>query len=312
MHYLAGAIASAPGDPQPYAALEELWRDRPAELAEVLRGAPTMRLVLAQSYVCFLEGDMDGAARALGSVTGVQPDIAWGEAPWFGDTRFLDAVSADALAEAAMRTMDRGRVRDTESTRERFRPWFRAIDAVTVAARRPSPDALARMAILLRTCGLTDASFALCDQADSVERVMLTEVVRAGTWRELGDPEQNEAALKRALALDPANWSLHLDLADLRVEQGDFETAVRLIDQGLEHEPTEPTLRAAGAAYRARLTGSPTALSELIELAADLPNSSYRDLLVDHACAGPELPAELVEAARRIRKPLPPAPTSSL
>jgi tetratricopeptide (TPR) repeat protein len=130
---------------------------------------------------------------------------------------------------------------------------------------------------------------------------MLTEVVRAGTWRKLGDPEQTAAAFERALALDPANWSLYLDLADLRAEQGDFTTAVQLIDQGMEHEPAELTLRAAGAAYRTRLTGSPAALRELIELAPRLPNDSYRGLLIDHACAGPALPAQLVAAAHRIQ-----------
>jgi tetratricopeptide (TPR) repeat protein len=237
VHYLAGAIASAPEDSEPYTVLAELWRDRPSELAEVVQGADSLRTVLAQSYISFLEGDMDGAAQAIGSVTGVQPDIAWAKAPWFSDARFLGVVSADALAEAAMRTMDYGHGLDTESMRERFRPWFRAIDAV--AARQPSPEALAKMAILLRTCGLTDASFALCD---------LTEVVRAGTWRKLGDPEQTAAAFERALALDPANWSLYLDLADIHAEQGDFTAAVRLIDQGIEHESTELTLRAAGAA----------------------------------------------------------------
>jgi tetratricopeptide (TPR) repeat protein len=96
-----------------------------------------------------------------------------------------------------------------------------------------------------------------------VERIMLTEVVRAGTWRKLGDPEQTAAAFERALALDPANWSLYLDLADIHAEQGDFTAAVRLIDQGLTHGPAELTLRAAGAAYRARLTGSAAELSEL-------------------------------------------------
>jgi tetratricopeptide (TPR) repeat protein len=297
--HLAGAIASAPENPEPYAALAELWRDRPSDLAEVVQGADSLRAVLAQSYISFLDGDMDGAALAIGSVTGVRPGIAWAEAPWFGDERFLGVVSADALAEAAMRTMDYGHDLDTESMRERFRPWFRAIDAV--AARRPLPEALAKMAILLRACGLTDASFALCAQADSVERIMLTEVVRAGTWRKLGDAEQTAAAFERALALDPANWSLHLDLADVRAEQGDFAAAVRLIDKGMEHEPNELSLRAAGAAYRARLTGSPAELSELIELAPDLPNDSYRRLLLDHACAGPGLPAELVAAARRIQ-----------
>ncbi|MEV0175466.1 tetratricopeptide repeat protein [Streptomyces sp. NPDC050803] len=299
VHYLAGAIAAAPENPEPYLALAELWRDRPSELAEAVQDARSLRAVLAKSYISFLEDDMDAAALAMGSVTGAQPTVAWAKAPWFGDERFLGAVSADALAEAAMRTMDYGHDLDTESMRERFQPWFEAIDLV--AAREPLPDALAKMAILLRACGLTDRSFALCDRADSVERIMMTEVVRAGTWRRLGDPEQTVAAFERALVLDPANWSLYLDLADVHAEQGDFAAAVRLIDRGMKHEPTELTLRAAGAAYRARLTGSPADLSELIELAPNLPNDSYRDLLIDYACAGPALPAELVDTARRIR-----------
>ncbi|MFG1665164.1 tetratricopeptide repeat protein [Streptomyces sp. Y7] len=300
VQYLAGAIASAPEDPEPYAVLAEWWQDRPSELAEVVEGADSLRAVLALAYIRFLENNMDDAALAMGSVTGARPDIAWANAPWFSEERFVGVVSADALAEAAMRTMDYGHELDTDGMRERFRPWFDAIDAVS--ARRPVPDALAKMAILLRACGRTDASFALCDQADSVERIMLTEVVRAGTWRKLGDPEQTVAAFERALALEPANWSLHLDLADVHAEQGDFAAAVQLMDRGRRYAPpTELTFRAADAAYRTRLTGSPTEMRALIELAAHLPNDSYRGLLIDHACAGPGLPAELVTEARRIQ-----------
>ncbi|WP_329261220.1 hypothetical protein OG417_25880 [Actinoallomurus sp. NBC_01490] len=300
LRHLASAIASAPQEPEPYAVLAELWKDQRSELAGVIHDANSLSAVLARSYICFLEGDMDGAALAIGAVTGAQPEIAWSTAPWFGDERFLGAVSAEALADAAMRTMDYGHELDTDAMRERFRPWFHAIDVVN--ARSPRPEALAKMAILLRACGLIDDSFGLCDQADSIERIMLTEVVRAGTWRRLGDREQTTAAFERALVLDPANWSLYLDLADLRAEQGDFAAAVGLIDQGLHHEPTETTLRAAGAAYRARLTGSPADLSELIELAPQLPNDSYLHLLIDHACTGPGLPAELVAAARRYQQ----------
>ncbi len=88
---------------------------------------------------------MDAAALAIGSVTGAQPDIAWAKAPWFNEERFLGWVSAEALAEAAMRTMDYGHDLDTEAMRARFRPWFRAIDVVSF--RRPAPEALAKMAI---------------------------------------------------------------------------------------------------------------------------------------------------------------------
>jgi tetratricopeptide (TPR) repeat protein len=290
--HLARAIAAAPEDPEPYALLAELR----SELAEVVRGSGSLPAVLAQSYVSFLDGDMDAAVLAIGSVTGARPDIAWAGAPWFGDERFLGTVSPDALAEAAMRTLYYDPDLDTDSMRERFQPWFHAIDVVT--GRLPVPAALARMAILLRASGRTDESFALCDKADAVERIMLTEVVRAGTWRKLGDSVQTAAAFERAVALEPTNWSLHLDLADLRAEQGDFAAAVAHVDQGLRHEPAEPTLRVAAAAYRTRLTGSPADLAELIELAPLLPNDAYRGALIDYACANLDLPADLVAKVR--------------
>jgi tetratricopeptide (TPR) repeat protein len=268
------------------------------DVAELLRGANSLGAVLTQSYIHFLEEEMNEAAMAIGGVTGARPAVAWANAPWFSDTRFLGSVSAEALAEAVMRTMDHGHDLDTEDTRERLRPWLTAIDVV--CARAPHPEAVAKMAIFLRACGLTDASLALCDRADILEPMMLTQVVRAGTWRKLGDRDQTAAAFQRALTLEPTNWSLYLDLADLHAEQGDFTSAVQLTDQGLEHAPTEITLRAAAAAYRARLTSSPDDLRELIALIPQLPKDSYRRLLIDLACAGPALPADLISEAHRL------------
>ncbi|WP_211244018.1 tetratricopeptide repeat protein [Actinospica robiniae] len=299
IQYINGAIASAPEDPEPYAILADLWKEQRAAVAGLLKGADSPGAILVHSYISFLENDMDDAAMAIGGVTGARPTVAWADAPWFSDARFLDAVSADALAEAVMRTMDFGHDLDTEDMRKRLRPWFRAIDVV--CAREPLPEAMAKMAIFLRASGRTDASFALCDRADAVEPIMLTETVRAGTWRRLGDSDKAAAAFQRALVLDPANWSLYLDLADIRAGQGDFASAVQLVEQGLEHEPTEPTLRAAGAAYRTRITGSPDGLRELIALAPQLPNGSYRGLLIDLACGNAALPAELVAEARRLK-----------
>jgi tetratricopeptide (TPR) repeat protein len=247
----------------------------------------------------FLEGDMDDAAMALGSVTGVRPDVAWGAAPWFGDARFLGEVSAAALAEASLRTLDYGHDLDSDEMRARFEPWFHALDVVS--QRNPVPESLAAMARLSRACGRYELSFALCDRADAVERVMWTAVARAATWRVMGDLDQAAAAFERALLLDPANWSLYLDLADVRAEQGDFAAAANLVEQGLEYEPHEVTLRAASAAYRARLFGSPGDLKALISLAPELGNTTYRNLLIDYACAGPKLPQGLVAEAHRIR-----------
>ncbi|MEU6104558.1 hypothetical protein [Streptomyces flaveolus] len=64
----------------------------------------------------------------------------------------------------------------------------------------------------------------------------------------------------------------------------------------------EISLRAAGAAYRTRLSGSPDDLKALITLAPELANTTYRNLLIDYACAGPKLPRRLVAEAHRIRR----------
>lgn len=297
---LVGAIASAPAAPEPYDALAELWQDLRSELKEGLEGDGSLSAVLAQAYFLFLEGDMDDAVMALGSVTGVRPDVAWGAAPWFGDARFLGAVSAAALAEACLRTLDYGHDLDTDETRKRFEPWFHALDVVS--ERDPVPESLAAMARLPRACGQYELSFVLCDRADAVDRVMWTAVARAATWRVLGDLDQAAASFECALLLDPSNWSLYLDLADVRAEQGDFAAAAGLVEQGLEYEPHEVTLRAANAAYRTRLAGSPDDLRALITLAPKIANATYRNLLIDYACAGPKLPRTLVAEAHRIRK----------
>ncbi|MER5950345.1 hypothetical protein ABT127_30310 [Streptomyces sp. NPDC001904] len=297
---LVGAIASAPEAPEPYAALAELWHDQGPELKESLQEDGSLSAVLAQAYFMFLEGDMDNAVMALGSVTGVRPNVAWGAAPWFGDARFLGTVSAAALAEACLRTLDYGHSLDADEMRERFAPWFHALDVVS--ERDPMPESLAAMARLPRACGRYDLSFALCDRADAVEQVMWTAVARAATWRQMGDLDQTAAAFECALLLDSANWSLYLDLADVRAEQGDFAAAASLVEQGLEYEPHEVTLHAANAAYRTRLAGSSEDLGALITLAPEITNTTYRNLLIDYACAGPKLPRRLVAKAHRIRK----------
>lgn len=294
--YLAQAIAQGPDDPEPYELLSELRRESPEEVADMVATPSSLWQFVAGAYLYFLDGDMDQAAQRLGSVTGYRPDVAWASAPWFGDERFLGEVTAAGLADATLNITDYGPEMDNDAARDRMRPWFKAIDMV--CDREPVAKAMARMAILLRICGRTDASLALCDRADSVDRVMFTEVVRAGAWRRLGDRRQTAAAFRRALQLDPTNWSLYLDLADLAAEDGDFAQAADLVRQGLEHEPEDVTLRAAGAAYRARAEGSVTDLDLLLELAPEVPHAGYRNGLIEHAIGAPDLPADRIAAAR--------------
>ncbi|SNT62698.1 Tetratricopeptide repeat-containing protein [Asanoa hainanensis] len=278
--YLVRAVAADPCTAEPWSALEDLRRALPDEVSAVVAAATTVGPVVARAYLSFVDGDMDEAAISLGSVTGFQPEIPWADAPWFGDERFLGTVSAAAFAEGTMRIRDHDRDLRTDAVRANLTPWLTAIDVV--CGRDPDPDAMARMAILLRACDRTDASFALCDRADAVRRLAFTEVVRAGTWRHLGNRPETAAAFRRALALDPTNWSLHLDLADLAAEEGDFAEAAALATRGEELEPDDVTMRAAAAAYRARSTGSAADLEAFTELAPQVPDD-YRQTLLGYA-----------------------------
>jgi len=296
--YAVGAIRESPADPEPYDLLAELHRTSPAEAAAAVTAPTSLWQFVAASYLCFLDAEMDQAAGWLGSVIGYHPQIAWASAPWFSDERFLDVLTAAGLADASLNITDYGTDLDNDAVRQHLRPWFRAVEVV--CEREPAAADMARMAILLRSCGHVDESLALCERADSVERVMLTEVVRAGTWRRLGDRQETAAAFRRALHLDPTNWSLYLDLADLAAEAGDFPAAVDLVRQGLVHEPHDVTLRAAGAAYRVRATGSTADLDLLLDLAPDLPHAGYRNGLIEYALGGQDLPPDRVAAARRL------------
>ncbi|GGR77531.1 hypothetical protein [Streptomyces rubiginosohelvolus] len=74
---------------------------------------------------------------------------------------------------------DYGHDLDTDAMRDRFAPWFHALDVVS--ERDPVPESLAAMARLPRACGRYELALALCDRADAVDRVMWTALARAAT-----------------------------------------------------------------------------------------------------------------------------------
>ncbi|RMI31451.1 tetratricopeptide repeat protein [Nocardia stercoris] len=254
---LSRAIATAPSDPTVYAAAVPLLPG----LGELSAADPSLAPILAFRH--FLDGRMDDAALILGALSGISPQIAWADAPWFSETSFLSGVSTEALREAVYRLFDHAAV-----PADTARPWLRAVETVTSRAGL-GPEDLAGMAISLRLLGRTDESLTLCDRADAMGRTVLAEVVRAGTWRLLGNHEEAAAAFGRALVLEPTNWSLHLDLSDLYAERGDHPAALAAAQAGLRHAPHEPKLLAARAAHHARLAGTAEALHEFERLASD-------------------------------------------
>lgn len=275
MRHVAGAVSSDPADAEPYQLIEWLRQEWPEDVARAVASPSSPWAYTLASYLRFLDGEMDGAAAALGMLAGYLPAVAWTAAPWFADPRFRAGVTPQGVAAAAANLGMYGNVDD--SSQDRLEPWFALFDAV--CDRQPVPETLGHVAILLRACGRTADSLALCDRADAIRRIMFTEVVRGGTWRRLGDRQQTRAAFERALALDPANWSLHLDLADLAAEDGDFTRAAELAGRGLKHEPGEVSLRAAAAAFRFRARGTADDRDLLLSLAPQVDPGYRRQLI---------------------------------
>ncbi|GIE31765.1 hypothetical protein Ait01nite_048100 [Actinoplanes italicus] len=287
LRFAAGAVVRDPGSLEPYQLLAEIREQYPDTGADRVGLAG----LLTDAYLARLAGDMDAAATALAWVTGYRPDVPWADAPWFDDD-LVAGLSPTGMGDAAIAVADAGQPLDGE----KLTPWFRAIEAV--CAREPVPEQMARMAIMLRFAGRIDESFALCDRADAIEPLMITSVVRGATHRHLGDGTATRRCYERALELDPGNWSLYLDLADLAAAEDDFTGAAQLTARGLEHEPDEPALRAAAAAYRARATGSGEAFDLFLTLAAAVEHTGYRKVLVGHALATPNLTTERLAAGR--------------
>ncbi|MEC3953133.1 tetratricopeptide repeat protein [Nocardia sp. CDC153] len=269
--YLSRAIAAAPSDAEVYAAAVELL----PTLGELPGNDATVAPLLAFAH--FLDGRLDDAVVTLGALSGVSPHIPWADAPWFADVSFLSAVSIEAVREAVCLLFDHAAVPEDAAAV----PWSRAIETIT-ARPELGPEDFAGLAISLRLLGRTDESLALCDRADRIGRTMLTEVVRGGTWRLLGNLDESAAAFHRALALEPDNWSLYLDLSDLHAERGDHPAALAVAQAGLTHAPNEPKLLAARAAHHARLTGTAAALREFDRLAPDI-DPAYSRWLRDQA-----------------------------
>ncbi|WP_327000898.1 hypothetical protein OHA72_38005 [Dactylosporangium sp. NBC_01737] len=124
---MARAIADEPAAPEPYEVIADLRRQSPMEVADAVAAPTGLWQFVAGSYLCFLDGDMDQAARRLGSVTGYRPGTAWAAAPWFSDERFLTTVSATGLADATVNITDYGTDLDNDAVREHLLPWLRAL-----------------------------------------------------------------------------------------------------------------------------------------------------------------------------------------
>jgi hypothetical protein len=99
----------------------------------------------------------------------------------------------------------------------------------------------------------------------------------------MGDLDKAAAAFACARQLDSAGWSLCLDLADVRAEQGDVAAAASLVEQGLEYDPHEVTLRAANAAHAHALPAPPTGT-------ADRPRVRGAEAASKTRCQGPPHP----------------------
>jgi tetratricopeptide (TPR) repeat protein len=298
--HLGRALAQDPAFQPAYAAL--------AEIAAAAGSSPTARELFkgdgssvsagnAAAVTALLadEGRAGDAVSLLGGVVAAAPDMPWGAAPWFGPG-LAGLVPGKSVGVAVARIWKVIGDPARPETRAPLAPWLALCRA---AAARPGtdPDVLCTMSSLARRLGAAEEAVAWCRAAEQRQRqagkVTPQPVIMLGyAHKSAGQPADAAQAWKRALALDPGNLPLHLDLADLCFGQGDFPQARHWAEQAVKLDRSAVKARAAARAarYRESLqpdgTGDLAPLIELADLARDHPDTPYLRTLTSSACQG--------------------------
>ena len=238
-------------------------------------------------------GDYPRALVILADMTAATPDKPWAAAPWFSP-RLAAAVPDTAIAAAVSRISRAIGDPARPPLAEPLAPWLALTRAAAAQPQTGSPT-LGVLSGLARRLGAADEAIAWCEESERREHRSGSPspnpaIMLGYAYRSAGRPADTIEAWKRALALDPANIDLYIDLAETCMAQGDFPEAAAWADRAARVDPKhlKPKAVRLAARFQSSTTVSPDGdsgpLIELVDLALANREHPYPRVLIQQCC----------------------------
>ncbi|HET9170489.1 MAG TPA: tetratricopeptide repeat protein [Actinospica sp.] len=251
--HVAQALHHDPSFEQSYAMIDELagYAAGLEELAAWFTIGEPMYLggAVALAVLRAKAGQHGMAIEIIGRVTAMRPDLPWCAAPWFGP-HLADLVTGREAAVAVSHFASGLPDPAPAELAELLAPWLEFARAV---AARPetTAQALAILSTLARRIGGVGEAIAWCTRAEMTDRRGPAEgenrvgaLMLGFAYRSAGRPHEALEAWERALALDPSNIDLYIDMAETCMQQDDHAQAVQWAERAMRQDPDHVKPRA--------------------------------------------------------------------
>jgi tetratricopeptide (TPR) repeat protein len=284
--HVAQALHHDPAFEQSYAMIDELagYAAGLEELAHWFTIGEPMYLggAIALAVLRAKAGQHAMALEIIGRITAMRPDLPWCAAPWFGPhlaRRVTSREAAVAISHFAGGLPDPA----PEDLAEIQAPWLEFARAVA-AQPETTAQSLAILSTLARRIGGVGEAIAWCTRAEMMDRSGAAKgenqsgaLMLGFAYRSAGRPDEALEAWERAIALDPYNIDLYIDMAETCMQQDDYVQAIRWADRAMGYDPEHVKPRAVrlSALYTHSDYTDGAALAALQQLSRENPEHPY-------------------------------------
>ncbi len=264
------ALALEPTDPEQPALTDALFAasDDPLSLVPI-EGTTYFGVVALRALFLRRLGHVPEALELLVQVVAVRPDLPFGE--WV-DAFFDDATVAAIDPKLAARLFDLGaqRLVSTELGVMRGRPLAERLAhaARRVRAHHPTHSEMSfALARTLRVAAAFDEALAVAEEEHAARPTYRSAIFLAGVHRDRGELREAHARFEEALAKEPEDVAVRLDMGDLSLDLGRPDDAIAQYDWVLAKEPEDAWAKPSRVYARFVKTGDLSARDELERLA---------------------------------------------
>jgi tetratricopeptide (TPR) repeat protein len=254
--HVANALSIDPGLPDALLALQELAGRAPdprqlfpVDDARVFSGA-----MIAQAHLSRWADSCNDAvellaATAAGLAKTGQPQPRWQAVRWLEESDLPARLDPDRFPAAFVRLGLALPDPAPEEQRPPFAPFLRLAHGM-VAAHADRPEVLFSASMLARRLGATVDALAWSSRAERLAPSMASATTLGFAHLHLDQIDEAIQTWQKAMARDPANHDLPVQLAWELAAHGRLDDALAFVDRVLAVDPHDPTASAAAQAFR--------------------------------------------------------------